>query len=231
VTDMLLNVKKLCLSYDGKKILSDVSFCVKKGDFLVIFGENGSGKSSLIKAVLGLKQAKSGSIEYCGINKHEIGYLPQASAVQHDFPASVYEVVLSGCLNKTGLRPFYTKKEKQLADENMKLLNIYDKKNEPFGNLSGGQKQRTLLARALCSAGKMILLDEPVTGLDPAAAADFYEMIDKINKSGIAVIMVSHDVHAALSIASHVLNIGNHGTLFYGTPGDYEAGTVIEGGK
>ena len=130
MADKLLDVKNLCLSYDGRKILSDVSFSVSEGDFLVIFGENGSGKSSLIKALLGINHPKSGTVDYSGINRHEIGYLPQTSSVRHNFPASVYEVVLSGCLNKTGLRPFYTKKEKQLADENLKLLNIYDKKKE-----------------------------------------------------------------------------------------------------
>lgn len=229
--DNMLTVKNLNIAFDGRQILENISFSVEENDFLVIFGENGSGKSSLIKAMLGLKNPQSGEIIFgCGLHRFEIGYLPQSGALQQDFPASVNEVVLSGCLNKLGMKPFYGKKEKEIAESNMKLLGIYDKRKESFRTLSGGQQQRALLARALCSAGRMILLDEPIAGLDPSAAADFYDMICRINKRGVTVIMVSHDVHSSLSIAKHVLHIGNRGALFFGTPSEYEKSTVTEEG-
>lgn len=227
----ILTVKNLTLSYEGKKVIENIDFCVQEGDFLVIFGENGSGKSSLIKALLALKAPSNGNITLLNGMKHcDIGYLPQTSPLQQNFPASVWEVVLSGCLNKMGLKPFYTKKEKEIAKKNMQLLSIYDLRKESFGNLSGGQKQRVLLARALCSATRLLLLDEPVAGLDPAAAADFYEIICKINDSGTAVIMVSHDVHSSLSVAKHVLHIGSKTALFFGTPKEYELTHTIDGG-
>ncbi len=218
----LLSVDKLSIGYDGKNILENISFDVYDGDFLVIFGENGSGKTSLMKVLLGLKVPQSGEIRFDGgLRKNEIGYLPQLTDKQQSFPASAFEVVLSGCLNKMGLFPFYRKKEKTHAKENMKLLGIYDIKDECFRNLSGGQKQRVLLARALCATGKLILLDEPVSGLDPSATIDFYNMICKINKAGVSVIMVSHDVHSSLSVAKHVLKLSNP-DFFYGSPAEYE---------
>lgn len=219
----LLTVKNLAITYEGKQVVGGISFNVAEDDFLVIFGENGSGKSSLVKVLLGLKSPSEGEIVFAeGLNRWEIGYLPQTLAHQNDFPASAWEVVISGGLNKMGHRPFYGKKEKEAAKKNMELLSVYDLRNECFRNLSGGQKQRILLARALCAAGKLLLLDEPVAGLDNAAAADFYEAICKINSSGVAVIMVSHDIHASLSVAKHVLKLGHGNELFYGTPMDYE---------
>lgn len=219
----LLTVKNLAISYEGKTILEKVSFDVTERDFLVIFGENGSGKSSLVKVLLNLKAPYEGEIAFAeGFNRNEIGYLPQILPHQNDFPASAWEVVLSGCLNKTGLRPFYGRKEKADAKANMERLGVYNLKKQCFRSLSGGQKQRVLLARALCAAGKLLLLDEPVSGLDVAATADFYEAICKINQSGVAVIMVSHDIHTSLSVAKHVLKLGNGGELFYGTPEEYE---------
>ncbi len=225
----LLTVKNVSITYEGKEVIGGVSFNVAQGDFLVIFGENGSGKSSLVKVLLGLKAPSKGEIAFAeDFNRWEIGYLPQTTAHQNDFPASAWEVVISGCLNQMGHRPFYGKKEKEAAKKNMELLSIYNLKNECFRNLSGGQKQRVLLARALCATGKLLLLDEPVAGLDNAAAADFYEAICKINSSGVAVVMVSHDIHTSLSVAKHVLKLGNGNELFYGTPIDYEREEFFE---
>ncbi len=218
----ILTVKDLAVTYGGKTVIHDINFTVEEEDFLVIFGENGSGKSSLIKTLLSLKASSKGEIIFDGEIKHnQIGYLPQMTADQQDFPASAREVVLSGCLNRMGLRPFYGKKEKELAKKYMELLCVYDLKNECFRTLSGGQKQRVLLARALCSAEKLILLDEPASGLDPIAAKDFYEAITAVNKGGIAVIMVSHDTLSALKVAKHVLDIGDHTAQFFGTAQDY----------
>ncbi len=218
----ILTVKDLAVSYGSKTVVKNINFTVCEEDFLVIFGVNGSGKSSLLKALLSLKSPSEGEIIFGGgLRRDQIGYLPQITPEQKDFPASAWEVVLSGCLNKMGLRPFYGKKEKALAKKNMELLNIYDLKGECFRTLSGGQKQRILLARALCSAGKMLLLDEPVAGLDPLAAKDFYDAIEHINKSGVCIIMVSHDTAASLPLAKHVLDIGNHTALFFGTREEY----------
>jgi len=219
----LFEVKDVSIAYEGKKILEDISFSVFEGDFLVIFGENGSGKSSLVKTVLSLKEPLSGNISLSeGFNIFETGYLPQTTKFQADFPASAGEVVLSGFLNRMKNKPFYGKKEKEAADSNMELIGIKDLKKQSFKNLSGGQQQKVLLARALCAAEKLIVLDEPTAGLDPSSTADFYDMICKINQLGIAVIMVSHDVHSALSVSKHVLKLGSSGILFYGTPLEYE---------
>ena len=218
----LLKCEKLCLGYEGSVVAENLNFTVSSGDYLYILGENGSGKSTLIKALLGLKPQLSGEINLCGdVGRNEIGYLPQQTIVQRDFPASVREIVQSGCINRCGLRPFYNKAEKKLAADMMKKLEISDLANRCYRELSGGQQQRVLLARALCAAKKMILLDEPVTGLDPKASAEMYELIESLNKKdGMTVIMVSHDMNAAVKYASHILHLGGK-QLFFGTKNDY----------
>jgi len=215
--------RDVSLGYDGKTIVSNLNFSVNKGDYLCIVGENGSGKSTLIKTLLRLKSPLSGTITTGeGLRHNEIGYLPQQTDVQRDFPASVREVVLSGCLNRCGLRPFYNKNEKQLAVLNMKKLSILDLADRCYRELSGGQQQRVLLARALCATQKMLLLDEPVAGLDPKVTAEMYELIAKINrKEQITVIMVSHDIPAAIQYSSHILHIGSNSELFFGTKNNY----------
>lgn len=209
------------LGYEDGIVTEDLNFTVESGDYLCILGENGSGKSTLIKALLGLKPHVRGEIKWVnGFSSREIGYLPQQTPVQKDFPASVREIVLSGCLSKTGLRPFYNSHEKALAHKNMNRLGICDLEKRCYRDLSGGQQQRVLLARALCATEKMLLLDEPVTGLDPHAQNDLYELIASLNKSGITIIMVSHDIGAAMKYASHILHIGRK-QLFFGTKNDY----------
>ena len=171
------------LGYENMTVASGIDFTVKEGDYLCILGENGSGKSTLIKTILGLKSVESGSIEWCGgLTPDKIGYLPQQTVVQRDFPASVMEIVLSGCLTMGGLRPFYSSGQKQLAQENIERLGIENLSKRCYRELSGGQQQRVLLARALCAASKALLLDEPVTGLDPKAQTDLYELIKDLNK-------------------------------------------------
>ena len=210
------------LGYEGGIVVEKLGFTINKGDYLCILGENGSGKSTLIKAILGLKPQVSGEIKWCGdVKKNEVGYLPQQTVVQKDFPASVREIVRSGCLAKCGLRPFYNKAEKELAESTMKQLEISDLAKRCYRELSGGQQQRVLLARALCATRKMLLLDEPVTGLDPKAQLELYELIAKLNREGITIIMVSHDIVSAVKYASHILHIGGRKQLFFGKKEDY----------
>ena len=217
-----MKCKNAALGYEGSIVAENLDFAINKGDYLCILGENGSGKSTLIKAILGLKSQVSGEIEWCGdVKKNEVGYLPQQTVVQKDFPASVREIVRSGCLAKCGLRPFYNKKEKELAESTMKQLEIDKLAKRCYRELSGGQQQRVLLARALCATRKMLLLDEPVTGLDPKAQTDLYELIAKLNREGITIIMVSHDVAASVKYAPHILHIGSHKQLFFGGTADY----------
>lgn len=210
----------LTLGYEGKAIVSDLNFEVKKGDYLCIVGENGAGKSTLIKTLLHLKSAIGGQIIMeDGLKPYEVGYLPQQTVVQKDFPATVQEIVLSGTLAKCGRRFFYGKAQKKIAEEKMKRMAVWDLRNHSYRNLSGGQQQRTLLARALCATSKVILLDEPVTGLDPKVTAEFYQVTRELSEEGVAVIMVSHDIQA-VSYATHILHIKKEHS-FYGTKEDY----------
>lgn len=212
----LISCKNVYLRYENISVVEDLNFEVQSGDYLCIVGENGSGKSTLIRSILGLKETASGHLHFGdGLKSKDVGYLPQQTTAQKDFPANVYEVVLSGCLNKKGNRLFFSKQHKKLAEENMKKLDILHLKNKCYRELSGGQQQRVLLARALCSADKMILLDEPVTGLDPVVTAEFYSLIKKLNKEyGITVIMVSHDLFAAVHNASHILHLKKQNSFF-----------------
>lgn len=215
-----ITCKDLTLGYEGHAIVSDLNFKVSKGDYLCIVGENGTGKSTLIKTLLHLQDVISGDIiTGDGLKAYEVGYLPQQTVVQKDFPATVEEIVLSGTLAKCGWRPFYRKAEKKLAEEKMKRMEVWKLRKSCYRNLSGGQQQRTLLARALCAASKVILLDEPVTGLDPKVTAEFYQVTKDLSEEGIAVIMVSHDVQA-LDYATHILHMQKKNS-FYGTKEEY----------
>lgn len=219
-----LECKNLTLGYGSKTVIENLSFYVNKGDYLCILGENGSGKSTLMKTILHLLKPISGTISTGdGLLADEISYLPQQTEVQRDFPASVYEIVLSGCQSRCGKRPFYNKEEKELAAAAMEKLGISHLAKKCYRELSGGQQQRTLLARALCAAQKMLLLDEPVTGLDPAATEEMYSLIKQLNNDGITIIMISHDTEAALKYASHVLHIGTSGSkTFFGDVKEYD---------
>lgn len=213
--------ENLAIGYDGKAILQNLNFEINAGDYLCIVGENGSGKSTLMKTILGLQPPVSGKITAGdGLKKTEIGYLPQQTSAQQDFPASVKEIVLSGCQGRCGMRPFYTKEEKRLAADTMEKMQISEYAKRCYRELSGGQQQRVLLARALCATQKILLMDEPVSALDPKATAEMYTLIEKLNREdGITVIMISHDVHAAVHYASHILNIGD--SVFFGTREEY----------
>ncbi|MCR5322976.1 MAG: metal ABC transporter ATP-binding protein [Lachnospiraceae bacterium] len=231
----LIKVDRLSVGYEGVPVEKDISFSVDQGDYLCIIGENGSGKSTLIKTLLGLQPPISGNIIFNskdesvdvpenneGRGKHcidGIGYLPQQTVVQRDFPASVKEVVLSGCQGRCGLRPFYNKEEKDVADANMERMGILQLKNKCYRELSGGQQQRVLLARALCATKKLLLLDEPVSGLDPKVTMEMYDLIKKLNDEGLTIIMITHDIKVATLYASHILHLG--AKLFFGTTDEY----------
>ena len=207
------------LGYDGKPIVTGLNFTVNAGDYLCIVGENGSGKSTLMKSILNLTPPLAGSIYMEGLKPTQIGYLPQQTQVQRDFPASVLEIVLSGFQGQRGWRPFYTKEEKATASANLKKLGLEGFERRCYRELSGGQQQRVLLARALCATQKCLLLDEPISGLDPKATAQMYEIIEQLHREGITIIMISHDVGVALADATHILHIGKH--LFFGTKESY----------
>lgn len=218
----LITCDQVTLAYENTLVLQDLNLQVNTGDYLCIVGENGSGKSTLIKALLGLKQPSVGKI-YTGdgLKQNEIGYLPQQTSAQKDFPASVFEVVQSGCLNHKGIFPFYNKHDRDHAMSNMELLGIDSIRKRSYQELSGGQQQRVLLARALCATKKLLLLDEPVAGLDPLVTKEMYDIIRMLNEEkGITIIMVSHDMNAALDSASHILHLQNK-VLFSGTKEDY----------
>lgn len=227
-------VQKVSMSYEKKTVLDEVSFEVEKGDYLCIVGENGSGKTTLMKGLLGLMPIKTGSIRFGeGVKADHIGYLPQQTVVQRDFPASVFEVVLSGCLNRIGIKPFYSGKEKRRALDNLRVLGIESLKDQSYKALSAGQQQRVLLARALCATEKIVLLDEPASGLDPIVTGELYQIVRELNQTGVTIIMISHDVKAAVENANKILHIGNS-TEFFGPTEEYlrsEAGKRFLNGK
>lgn len=220
----LIVCRDVSLGYEGQSVLTHLDLTIRAGDYLCIVGDNGSGKSTLLRGLLGLLPPQSGQIlRSPELQQGAIGYLPQQTKAQRDFPATVYEVVLSGCLNRKGFRFFYSSAQKSQALMNMGKLGILELKDKCYRDLSGGQQQRALLARALCAAGRLLILDEPVTGLDPAAAQDLYKLLSYLNrKEGMAVVMVTHDLKAALKGARRVLHIG-HDSVFLGTAEEYLA--------
>lgn len=224
----LIECKNLTAGYEGMPVVKDLSFNVSAGDYLCIVGENGSGKSTLMKTLLGLRSPLSGEIIFGdGLKQTEIGYLPQQTAAQKDFPATVREVVLSGCLGRKGLSPFYSKADKKLCDDNIELLGITHIAHRSYRNLSGGQQQRVLLARALCATRKLLLLDEPVSGLDPMVTAEMYEIISKLNREqGVTIIMVSHDLQGALRYGTKILHMES-GAYFFGTTAEYRSTDIF----
>lgn len=215
-----LECTNLSLGYENHAVLSGLSFTLAEGSYLCIVGENGSGKSTLMKAMLGLIKPLSGSITWGdGLRENEIGYLPQQTAAQRDFPATVWEIVLSGCQGRAGRRPFYTKQEKALSMQNINKMRMASFASRCYRTLSGGQQQRVLLARALCATRRLLLLDEPVSGLDPQVTAEMYALISQLHSEGVSIIMVSHDIAAALRYATHILHVGSQ--VFFGTVEQY----------
>ena len=214
----LITLRDVTIAFEGVPAVEHVSYQVNRGDYMVLIGENGSGKSTLMRAMLGLVHPCAGTVRYGdGLKRNQIGYLPQQTAVQRDFPASVEEVVRSGLVNRLGGRMWLGAQQKRRAAEKMRLMDVENMKNRPYRTLSGGQQQRVLLARALCATDSILLLDEPVTGLDPDATEEMYGVIRALNREhNTAIVMVSHDVNAALRDANKVL-VMDHGVDFFGT--------------
>ncbi len=222
-----LSCSNLKLGYEGHTVLSGLDFSVDAGNYLCIVGENGSGKSTLMKTILGLMKPLSGKITWGkDLQENEIGYLPQQTAVQKDFPATVREVVLSGCQGRAGRRPFYSRAEKELARQNMERMGIMPLSRRCYRELSGGQQQRVLLARALCATQRILLMDEPVSGLDPKVTSEMYDLIRRLNQEGVTIIMISHDIAAAVRYASHILHVGSE--VFFGTTDEYRKSSMAE---
>lgn len=230
----LIACRDVSFAYEGNIVAEGLNFEINSGDYVCIVGENGSGKSTLVKGLLRLKAPSRGSIDFSDIKPNEIGYMPQQRETQKDFPASAYEVVISGRLNSRGIRPFYDSKDRLEASLNMEKLGILKLKHKCFRELSGGQQQRVLLARALCATRRMLILDEPTAGLDPVATQELYSLIEMVNmKLGITVIMVSHDIEAALRYASHILHLNRSQEYFGSVDGyiDTEVGSKFTGDK
>ncbi len=203
-----IECKNLCVGYSGVSVKSDINIVINEGDFVCVVGDNGSGKSTLVKTLLGLIRPIDGNIEfYNNLKNKNIGYLPQQTQIQKDFPAYTWEVVLSGHINKHGLRPFYTKKEKEFTNNILKKVGIFDLKKTSFSKLSGGQQQKVLLARALCATSELILLDEPTSALDPNATEEMYRLIKELNDEGTTVIMITHDIKNSLEYSDYVLDL------------------------
>lgn len=222
----LLHCDHLTLGYEGRPVVTGVDFDVHAGDYLCIVGENGSGKTTLMKTILGLLPPLSGKVRTMGgLRQEEIGYMPQQTLAQRDFPASVREVVLSGCLNQSGLRPWYTKAQRQRAQRAMERLDIASIARACYRELSGGQQQRALLARSLCAAGKLLLLDEPAAGLDPHITEALYSLIQGLNRDGLTILMITHDMRAASSYASHILHVAAS-PLYWGSAQGYLSSEV-----
>lgn len=218
----LIRCSDVTLGYEGVTAVSHLSFTVEEGDYLCIIGDNGTGKSTLIRAILGLKRTSGGEITYeAGLRQNQIGYLAQQTEVQKDFPASVWEVVLSGCLNRKGIVPLYTPGDKKRAASALETLSIVNLKNKCYRELSGGQQQRVLLSRALCAADRLFALDEPTTGLDPNMTTEFFAFMQRLNQTkGTAVVMVTHDTHCAVKYAKHILQL-TAADYFFGTKEEY----------
>ena len=222
----LIRFEKVALGYEGQTVVRNLNFEVNKGDYLCILGQNGSGKSTVMKAILGLISPLEGRIFRAKELKNSIGYLPQQQLNQVDFPASVREVVLSGCLGRKKAFCFFTGKDKALAEEKMRKMEVWDLADRCYRELSGGQKQRVLLARSMCAAKEMMLLDEPVTGLDPTVTEEFYETVKQLHREGLTIVMISHDPEKALLSATHVLHLG-HSMLYFGKTDEYDRTQIL----
>lgn len=220
--DKIFTCENISVRYDDQIVIEELSFSVSYGDYLCIVGDNGAGKSTLLKCILGLKSLSGGTLKFADdFKKNQIGYVPQKNESKEGFPATVTEVVLSGCLNQHGLIPFYSKEEKKRAAEILDELALKDLSDKSINELSGGQIKRVMLARALMASEKLLVMDEPVAALDPIATKEFYATVEKLHNEGMTIIMVSHDIHTAVHNATHILHLSNRLPNFFGTKEAY----------
>ena len=202
----ILTVKKLQVSYDKVNVFSNLSFEVREGDFICIVGQNGAGKSTLIKTLLGSIKQSKGEIIFHNLKRKFIGYMPQESKVDKNFPASVSEIVYSGT--------FYGEEEGKVVSECLKELKISDLTKRHFADLSGGQRQKVLLARALAATSKLLILDEPSNNLDFKSKMELYDNLLKLNKKGITILMVTHDLDHKNLIGNKILALSGKEYFF-----------------
>ena len=216
----LIELDNVTLGYDKHIVLKNIDLKIEEGDFICVVGPNGSGKSTLIKGILGLIKPLKGKIKYNGLKQNFIGYMPQETKVDANFPASVSEIVLSGTLNSIGLKPFYSKEAKEKVLKTLKLLNIENIKNKSFADLSGGQRQKVLLARSLCATSKLLILDEPSNNLDTKSKEKLYETIKNLNEEGITIIMITHDLDHDTLLGNKILSL-REDEIFFGTTEEF----------
>ncbi|MBQ4528969.1 MAG: metal ABC transporter ATP-binding protein [Clostridia bacterium] len=226
----LITLENVTMSYEGVKVIDSLNLTVESGDYLCVVGENGSGKTTLLRGLLGLKKLDGGNICFSdGLKAEKIGYLPQQTEVQKDFPASVREVVRSGRIGTSPFKLFYSAEDKRIAEDAMEKLEIKDLAKKCYHDLSGGQQQRVLLARAICASEKLLILDEPVSGLDSNATDEMYDVIKRLNNDGMTVIMISHDIDKVIKNSKHILHLGQQKALFVGKTEDYK--TIVKNGE
>jgi zinc transport system ATP-binding protein len=219
----LLRCEEAAFGYEGKAVVRGLNFSLERGDYLCVAGENGSGKSTLLRGLLGFLSPEGGRVLRPGLGNGDTGYLPQESGGSGDFPASVFEVVLSGRLGRRGIRPFYSSEDRRAAEEHLERLGMADLRRRCFRELSGGQRRRVLLARALCAARTLLVLDEPAAGLDPLVRGEVYRLLERVNREqGMGILMVSHDLDEAIQSATKILHL-DHAQIFFGNPGEYRA--------
>lgn len=193
----VVEIRNVDFSYDDVLVLKDITLTIEEGDFLGIVGPNGSGKTTLLKLILGLIHPLRGSVRVFGQAperaRHSIGYVPQHAEIDSSFPISAMDVVLIGRLGKAPLIGRYRKIDREMAEEALKEVEIYEFRNHRFGTLSGGQRQRVLMARALVGKPEMLLLDEPTASIDGRVEQDIYELLKRLNEKA-TIILVSHDL-------------------------------------
>jgi len=226
----LITLENVTMSYEGVKVIDNLNLTVESGDYLCVVGENGSGKTTLLKGLLGLKKLDEGKILFSeDLSCKEIGYLPQQTDMQKDFPTSVREVVRSGRIGSSSFKSFYSTKDKKIADDAMEKLEIKNLAKKCYHDLSGGQQQRVLLARAICAGEKLLILDEPVSGLDSNATYEMYDVIERLNRDGVTIVMISHDISKVTEASDHILHLGQQKALFIGTTDEYKK--LVENGN
>ena len=215
----LVRLENVWVYYDSIPVLEAINLSVESNDFLGIIGPNGGGKTTLLKVILGLIKPNRGRVTVLGMpperGRKYIGYISQFNLFDHDFPISVFEVVLMGRYKRSGLLPRYTEEDRKAATEALEIVEMLDYKDRQIGRLSGGEQQRVFIARALATDPKLLLLDEPTASIDTNMQAEFYELLDRL-KENMAIVLVSHDVSAVSIYVSEIACL-NHQLFYHGS--------------